>query len=137
MREMHDELVGRVIGFHEFRVWVFQETYFARGLYIAEGTFESTSRQLFPWMKIPYPWVRLTAPGINTANEERALRLTNHLSDRCSARGYKSSIYRQEIHQAVDAGQAFMIKMGVLTLTSKESRRFRQGYRLNASDWWR
>jgi hypothetical protein len=84
---MRGKLVGWVIGFHEFRVWVFQETYFARGLYIAEGTFESTPRQFFPWMRIPYPWVRLTVPGINTANEERALRLANRLSDRRSAKG--------------------------------------------------
>ena len=29
---MHDELIGWTIGFHEFRVWAFQETYFTREL---------------------------------------------------------------------------------------------------------
>jgi hypothetical protein len=36
-----------------------------------------------------YPWAGLTIPGINIANEERALRLANHLSDRHSAKSIK------------------------------------------------
>lgn len=87
---IHDELIGWVIGFHEFRVWAFREHNLLRSLYIGEGTFKSTPRQLFPWARIPcYPWVRLTVPGISTASEERALRLADHLSGRPSAEGIK------------------------------------------------
>jgi hypothetical protein len=34
---MHDELIGWVIGFHEFRVWAFRETQFAQGLVYRGG----------------------------------------------------------------------------------------------------
>jgi hypothetical protein len=117
---MHDELIGWVIGFHEFRVWAFRETQFAQGLVYRGGniriyTSAALSLDEDPLLlmgSINRSWDRYSQRGAGFTTGRSPL-----WSPFCG--GYKTSTCRQEIHQAVDAGQAFMIRMGVLTLPLK------------------
>lgn len=87
---LHDEVLGWIIGYHELRVWVFQETYYAKELVHRGGNIRINTSVCLDWNRsadaniapLGRPWHKQSADEKATVLKKMRLQYLQHVSSR-------------------------------------------------------